>query len=115
MKMMVGENCLRTMRVVADVVPHTHSADDIDSGIFPVARGGTGASTAADAIKGLDILQPTTAKSMGLSETATPDDAFVALVQKQDSTDEAMQALEAANRKQTAGAAFQKLMIGRFI
>lgn len=66
-------------QIGAAAAEHTHSADDINSGILPVARGGTGAGTAADAIKGLDILQPATAKSMGLPETATPDDAFKAM------------------------------------
>ena len=102
-------------QIGAAAAEHTHSADDINAGILPIARGGTGAGTAADAIKGLDILQPATAESMGLSETATPDDAFGALVQKQDTTDEALQALEAANRRRTVGATFQKLMTGRLI
>lgn len=76
MKMMIGENCLRTMRVAADVVPHTHDAGDINGGILPVARGGTGASTVVDAIKALGILEPTTSAQIGLPPSATPDDMF---------------------------------------
>jgi|GEM_PF-2269257 len=37
---------------------HTHSADNINSGVFPIARGGTGASTAAGARTNLDAAQP---------------------------------------------------------
>jgi hypothetical protein len=37
---------------------HTHSADNINSGVFPIARGGTGASTAAAARTNLDAAQP---------------------------------------------------------
>ena len=80
---------------------HTHSADDIKSGILPIERGGTGAYTAEGVIQGLDIIQPETAKSMGLSSDATPDAAFQALV--------------AFNRKMTAGSTFQKLITGRMI
>ena len=49
---------------------HKHSADDITSGTLPIARGGTGATTAVDALNALGITMGTSAApSTGTANT----------------------------------------------
>lgn len=55
---------------------HTHSADDITSGILPIARGGTGATTAEDARAALgigEITETVTIAHGGTSATTSAD------------------------------------------
>jgi hypothetical protein len=62
----------------AAAASHTHAASDVTSGTLAVARGGTGATTAAEACSNLGVLRPTllysnstgTTGSVTLSETA---------------------------------------------
>lgn len=59
------KNYIDTKLATKSDVGHKHSADDITSGVLPIARGGTGATTAKDAFMNL---------ANGLSEGANPED-----------------------------------------
>lgn len=114
MKMMIGENCLRTMRVVADVVPHTHDASDINSGTLPVTRGGTGGSTAEIARSNLG------AAAASHEHNASDINAGILPIKRGGTgADTAEGVLENLGIKQalrkTGESTFQKLMTGRFI
>ena len=52
--------------------------------VTPIEFGGTGANNAEEATENLKILLPETKATLGLPETATPDDAFKRLFDKQD-------------------------------
>lgn len=114
MKMMIGENCLRTMRVVADVVPHTHDASDINSGTLPVARGGTGGSTAEAARSNLGAAAAShehnasdiNAGTLPIERGGTGADTVEGVLENL--------GIKQALRK-TGESTFQKLMTGRFI
>ncbi|MBS4879793.1 MAG: hypothetical protein KH138_05715 [Firmicutes bacterium] len=58
-------------QIGAAAAEHTHSADDINSGILPVARGGTGAATASSVRKNLGVLSPVIAVTAPTGSTVT--------------------------------------------
>ena len=64
------QNDVADLQINKSDTDHKHSADDITSGTLPIARGGTGATTAVDALNALGITMGTSAApSTGTANT----------------------------------------------
>ena len=64
------------LKAVFSAIGHKHSAADITGGTLPVARGGTGAATAAEALAALGV----TVGEADAPETGTPGTIYIQLL-----------------------------------